>query len=335
MSKPLKSDFFSLTPDRVLDAIEGSLKVRATGRAFALNSMENRVYEIELEDGTSVVAKFYRPGRWSSEQILEEHRFLAALLEAEIPVVAPLKLQESPASRCVQSGTSTLASLKSGIYFAVFPKVKGRLIDEFTATKLETIGRYVARLHSLGSRFEMKHRMPLNVETFGYKPAEFILNSDFVDENYINHYERTVSNFLQIAEPLLKDATSFALHGDCHLGNVLWNIEAPFFLDFDDMTLAPPVQDIWMIIRGRDEQAIEQRDQLLKAYDQMYSFDRSTLKLIEPLRGLRMIHYSGWIAQRWDDPSFPRAFPSFGTPKYWNEELEAINEITALIEENS
>jgi Ser/Thr protein kinase RdoA (MazF antagonist) len=319
----------------VLDAVEeamGLLKpgVRATGRIMALNSLENRVYEVEFEDQSQVVAKFYRPGRWTEEQISEEHVFLQKLEEAEIPVVVPLELQDGKHSKRLEQ--PTLAQSTNGIYFAVFPKVKGRLIDEFSKTKLETIGRYLARIHQVGKNWEPKHRLVMSVDEFGDRPFEFLMNSDFMDENFKAHYRNTAEHFLDLAEAKLENVHHQAVHGDCHLGNTLWNGEAPFFIDFDDLVIAPPVQDVWMILRGRDEETILQRETMLKAYEQMHHFNHDDLDLIEPLRGLRILYYSAWIAQRWEDPSFPKAFPDFGSPTYWNEEIQALNEICHLIE---
>jgi Ser/Thr protein kinase RdoA (MazF antagonist) len=208
--------------------------------------------------------------------------------------------------------------------------VRGRLLDELSTTQLETLGRYLGRIHNVGKTWPLKHRLKLSVEDWGWKPMEFILKSKFIDASTKSHYEKIVQEFLTRAEKLLSKAKYISVHGDCHLGNTLWDGESPFFLDFDDMMLAPPVQDIWMILRGRDEETLKQREILLSTYEQMNEFDYETLSLIEPLRGLRIIHYSGWIARRWDDPSFPNAFPSFGSPSYWRSEMEALQEVLQL-----
>lgn len=322
-----KEHFFELTSDKILDTVEsvlaGDLKgQRSTGRILALNSLENRVHEIELESGTKIISKFYRPGRWTKEQISEEHQFLHKLFAAEIPVVAPLHLK---------TGTS-LAQSQEGIFLAIFPKVRGRLVDELSKTQLETLGRYLGRIHQMGKSFPLKYRLKMSTKIWGYDSLEFLMKSPYLEGDFKPHYERAVRAFLRIADEKLQGVPLQTVHGDCHLGNTLWEGESPFFLDFDDMMAAPAVQDIWMIVRGRDEEANEQRRILLSTYEQMCEFDWSQLSLIEVLRGLRIIHYSAWIGRRFDDPSFPSSFPSFGTAAYWRSEIEAIDEISRLIQ---
>lgn len=317
-------DFFQLTPEGILDAVEAVVQkrqagLRATGRALALNSLENRVYDVELEDDSHVVAKFYRPGRWTREQILEEHAFMFALEEAEIPVVSPWKVE----------GESLFES-EEGMWFAIFPKVKGRLLDELDPERLRTLGRYIARIHNVGENFEFHHRLQLNADNWGWKPLEYLLDSGLVDDLYRERFRMVAEALIQKADDFLYDCPAIALHGDCHLGNTLWQLDSPFFLDFDDAMTAPAVQDIWMVVRGRDEDAERDRDYLLEGYEAFRPFDRSTLDFIEPLRALRMIHYSAWIARRWDDPSFKKAFPQFATPRYWEEEIQALQEILAI-----
>jgi Ser/Thr protein kinase RdoA (MazF antagonist) len=319
-----KEDFFRLTPEGILDAVEAVVQkrqpdLRATGRALALNSLENRVYDVELEDESHLVTKFYRPGRWSREQILEEHAFMFALEDAEIPVVAPWKVE----------GESLFTS-EEGIFFAIFPKVRGRLLDELDPERLKTLGRYIGRIHNVGERFQFRHRARLSAEEWGTKPLRYLLDSGLVDDLYRERFRMVGESLIRNADDLLYDVPAIPLHGDCHLGNTLWQLDSPFFLDFDDAMTAPPVQDIWMVVRGRDEEADNDRDLLLEGYEAFRSFDRSTLDLIEPLRSLRMIHYSAWIARRWDDPSFRKAFPQFATPRYWEEEIQALQEILAI-----
>jgi len=319
-------NFFALTPTSVLDSVESALSlckpgIRATGRAIALNSLENRVYDIEMEDETNIVTKFYRPQRWTKEQILEEHGFLLSLEKAEIPVVSPLLLANG----------STLSQTEDGIYFAIFPKIKGRILDELSESQLQTLGRYVARIHAVGKNFPAKYRISLNTENYGNKPLDFLLKSQMIDLTYEPNYRRVVEAIIKKADFLLKPAKTFLVHGDCHLGNTLWHGESPFFLDFDDAVIAPPVQDIWMILTGRDQETVRNRDTLLSAYNVHLSFDRHTLHFIEALRALRMIHYSAWIAKRWDDPSFPKVFPDFQSSRYWAEEITALEEILRLL----
>jgi len=320
----IQEDFFSLTPSSVLDSVEEVLQreepdLRATGRALALNSLENRVYDIELDDESHIITKFYRPGRWTFEQIQEEHDFLFSLDDLEIPVVAPLLI----------AGES-LFTQPSGIFFALFPKVKGRLRDELDKDQLLTMGRYLGRIHNL--EFPFRHRLTININYWALEPLNHLLRSDFLLRDYRPRFEQIVRAIAEIAEPILKAKPAIAVHGDCHLGNTLWQQDAPFFLDFDDAVLAPTVQDLWMIVRGRDAQAVEQREKILEGYEVFRPFDRSSLGLIEPLRALRMIHYSAWIAKRWTDPSFPKVFPLFGTAKYWEEEIQSLQEILSLMD---
>lgn len=304
----------------ILDAVESAVQretpgLRSTGRSLALNSLENRVYEIEFEDGTKKVAKFYRPGRWSEEQLREEHGFLFALKKAEIPVVAPCRFR----------GESLFLS-PDGIFFALFPKLRGRLTDELSDEQLKTLGRYLARIHAVGRSFPAEHRARLTTERMAREPLEFLLKSHWIDMTYERSYRNCVERVIAKAEPLLRRFPSQLVHGDCHLGNTLWDGESPFFLDFDDSMIAPPVQDVWMVITGRDDESLRQRGILLQAYETMLPFDYKSLALIEPLRALRLIHYSAWVARRWKDPSFPKVFPEFGTARYWSEEIQALEE---------
>lgn len=320
-----QNEFFRLTPESILDSVEEVLQqeepdLRATGRALALNSLENRVYDVELDDNSHVVTKFYRPGRWSREQIEEEHDFLFALEELEIPVVSPLAIE----------GMSLFES-EQGILFALFPKVKGRLLDEPGDERLRTLGRYIGRIHN--SSFQFRHRLSLSAETWGADPLRFLLQSGFIDPDYRSRYGAIANSVVENASSALKRASTLATHGDCHLGNTLWQLDSPFFLDFDDSMTAPAVQDIWMVVRGRGEEAERERNVLLEGYEIFRPFPRETLSLIEPLRALRMIHYSAWIARRWDDPSFQKAFPLYGSHRYWEEEIQALQEILALLHE--
>lgn len=318
-------DFFRLNPDAILDSVESVIQkeepdLRSTGRALALNSLENRVYDIELEDASHVVAKFYRPGRWTREQIEEEHGFLFALEDAEVPVVAPFAIE----------GESVFE--REGILFTLFPKVRGRLMDELDKERLKTLGRYIARVHNVGERYPFRHRLRLTAEEWGLKPLRFLVDSEFLPAEYEAKYRALSETLITKADQVLRGAEAISIHGDCHLGNILWQQDSPFFLDFDDAMRAPPVQDVWMAVRGRGPEADREREILLEGYEAFRPFDRSTLAYIEPLRAPRMIHYSGWIARRWADPAFPRAFPQFGSPRYWEEEINALQEISSLVE---
>ncbi|MCB0332180.1 MAG: serine/threonine protein kinase [Bdellovibrionales bacterium] len=318
--------FYELTPHTILDAVE-EIGVRCTGRALALNSMENRVYEVEVEvddpqtfqsrfDAYRVV-KFYRPGRWSREQILEEHEFLFELAANDIPVVCPIRFSD---------GSSLRELANKEIYYAVFPKVGGRNLDELNREQLQAVGRLLARMHNVGASHGAKQRLALTTKTYGEESLELLLRSEHFPSELHESFSHLVRSLCTITESLLRDFPSQRVHGDFHVGNVLWVDERCFVVDFDDMVVAPPVQDIWLIQPGRDSYALEQRDVLLEAYETLRNFDRSSLVLIEPLRALRIIRFSAWIAQRWSDPAFPRVFHEFGTPKYWREQIGALQE---------
>jgi Ser/Thr protein kinase RdoA (MazF antagonist) len=318
--------FYELSPDRILTAVE-SLGFRCTGRCLALNSMENRVYEVEIDsDDDSLarahpsrfkIAKFYRPGRWTKEQILEEHQFLFDLGDSDVPVVAPIR---SPTGASLHEVEST------GIWFAIFDKIGGRSPDEFTSEQLPQIGRLLARLHNIGATRVAAHRLSTSVETLGMGALKSVQISGLIPNELAGRYSELVNQICEMARPLLSKATAQRIHGDCHLGNLLWGAEGPFWVDFDDMMVGPPVQDIWLLLPGRDEHALSQLRILLDGYQQMREFDFESLELIEPLRALRMIHFAGWIAKRWEDPAFKRAFTDFGTLGYWNELLQNLAE---------
>ncbi len=323
--------FFELTPDRVLEAVESAGLV-CTGRCQTLNSFENRVYDVELEteDGGRPthptayrrVVKFYRPGRWSEQQILEEHEFLLDLKNAEVPVIAPIPFPDG----------STLKKTKSGIFYTLFPKVGGRAPEELTADQLRWIGRLLARIHQVGSTKNAEHRIRLTPDTYGISNLEFLLEKGLIPAEFKKRYETVVRQICDKVRPMFAEAQYLRVHGDCHLGNLLWGPESPFFLDFDDMCMAPAAQDLWLLLPSRDRTDLEV---LLEGYEEIREFDRSTLKLIEPLRALRFIHYTGWVARRWEDPAFPLAFPNFGTHRYWNDETEDLERQWSLISNQS
>jgi Ser/Thr protein kinase RdoA (MazF antagonist) len=320
-------DFFRLTPDAIFDSVDEVVSEampgdRCSGRALALNSLENRVYDLELESTAHVVAKFYRPGRWTRGQIQEEHDFLYALEETEIPVVSPWRLDDQ-----------SLFETPDGILFALYEKVRGRLLDELDPDRLRTLGRYIGRIHNVGAAYPFRHRPRLSAEKWGREPMEFLLARGLIEPLYRERYRVVCEALIQRATRALEGVPAISLHGDCHLGNTLWQQDAPFFLDFDDCMTAPAVQDIWMVVRGRGPEADRDRELLLEGYSKFREFDVRTLRLIEPLRALRMIHYSAWIARRWDDPSFPKAFPHFATPRYWEEDIQALQEVLALMEQ--
>lgn len=318
--------FFELTPERILDAVE-LLGVRCTGRCLQLNSMENRVYEVEVElDGEPEspaerfrVVKFYRPGRWSKEQIGEEHRFLLDLKAADIPVVAPIEFPDG----------STLQQVGAlEIYYAIFPKVGGRSPDELDSEQLLWLGRLLARIHTVGAQREAKTRLRLNPATYGIENLKYLIDSGVVPRETQAAYRGVVERICTLVEPWFQEVKTQRIHGDCHLGNILWGRDGPFFVDFDDMVVGPCVQDVWLIVPGREEQQLQN---LLSGYELMRPFDRNSIRLIEPLRALRFVHFSAWIARRWHDPAFQRVFPQFGSGGYWGEQLSDLNDQLTII----
>ena len=306
----------------MLDALD-HVGVRGDGRLLALNSYENRVYQAWRDDEPPVVVKFYRPQRWSDAQILEEHDFVEALAGADVPAVAPLAL----AGR-------TLHAFE-GFRFAVFPRRGGRAPELEQRAVLEHVGRYIARIHTVGAAQRFAHRPALTIETFGEEPREYLLASGFVPDDLRPAWSGIVDVALRAVRNAyaLFDAVTLRLHGDCHGGNVLWTGDGPHFVDFDDARTGPAVQDIWMLLSGERTAMEGQLAAILEGYESFRDFDRRELVLIEPLRTLRLIHYSAWLARRWDDPAFPHAFPWFNTQRYWQDRILELREQVALMDE--
>jgi Ser/Thr protein kinase RdoA (MazF antagonist) len=324
--------FFALTPEHILNAAE-TFGVRCTGRCLTLNSMENRVFEVEVEaavgdagDGdlsaTRRVIKFYRPGRWSRAQILDEHRLLADLDAAGLTVVAPVPDADGATLRVTNS---------SGIYYALFPRVAGRNADEFTDEQLRQIGRLLARLHNTAAARPHTSRLALTAATYGMENLEYLYDSGTLPDDIADDYADVVEDICAWTAPLLAAARQQRIHGDCHLGNVLWRADLPFLVDFDDTVSGPCVQDLWLLAPGRDEEARRQRELLLEAYESLRVLDRAELALTEPLRALRYVHFSAWTAKRWRDPAFPRAFPHFTDRNYWRDQLLDLRECYDLM----
>lgn len=315
--------FFDLTPERVLDAVELDGR-RCTGRFIVLNSYENRVYQLELTDGSYVVAKFYRPGRWNDDQILDEHDFLLDLEDAEIPVAAPVEL----------AGGDTLGRIE-GIAYALFPRVGGRSPDELTDEQLRSLGRLLARVHTVGRAHDAEHRLEMTPQVWLRENLEFLLSNSMIPAGVADSYAAVVGAIADRVEPWFEGVALQRIHGDCHLGNLLSSPGGLVFLDFDDMVLGPPVQDFWMLYGGRDAWAMRRLELLLEGYDSMGDFDRGTLRLVEPLRAMRIVHFATWIARRWEDPAFPLAFPAFGTQPWWEDEVRALLVQRQMIEEGA
>lgn len=306
------NNFQHLLPEVIFDAAE-ILGGRCTGRFQPLNAMENRVYDLYMEEGDNLIIKFYRPGRWSRETIQAEHDFLQACEAAEVPVVCPL----------TKDGRTIFD--KDGIFYALFPKRPGRLEPELNAEQLKRLGRFLARIHNVGSRFKAVPRMRLDPKTYGRDSLAYLMSENLLAPGLGAIYKQITEQICDLVEPLFEDAEFVLLHGDCHAGNVLWKHDNPYFIDFDDMLYAPPVQDMWMLIGGDDEVAMKNRDVLIGAYEEIREFDDRGLRLIEPLRALRMVYFSTWIARRREDGAFKAAFPHFGTEKYWQQQIEHLS----------
>lgn len=316
--------FGRLTPDRILDALE-STGLKCDGRLLALNSYENRVYQVGLEDGAPCIAKFYRPGRWSDEAILEEHRFLAQLADREIPVVPPLEFPER--------GTLLRFDRER---FSVFPRQGGHapeLEDQQTLTRM---GRFIARIHSVGAMEPFRHRPVLDAESFGLRARNFLLEHGMIPPELETVYRGVVDQALDGVARCYHRAGSvnlLRLHGDCHAGNVLWTDAGPHFVDFDDSRMGPAVQDLWMLLSGDPQSMAVQWAAVREGYEAFRDFNPRELHLVEALRTLRLIHYSAWIARRWHDPAFPPAFPFFDSPRYWEDRILELREQIAAMDE--
>lgn len=305
-------NFLQILPEVIFDAAE-TLGGRCTGRFYALNAMENRVYDIEMEEGPHVVIKFYRPGRWNRATIQAEHDFLFALEKNEIPVVCPL----------IDDRGESIFTIND-VMFTIFPKRPGRLEPELSKEQLTRLGRFLARLHNVGSALNDAPRLRLDPQTYGRDPLRFLIDGDFFPGQLASRFDAIVVQICDAIAPRFEGIEYVLLHGDCHCGNILWDRDAPYFIDFDDMLYAPPVQDIWMVTGGDDDYGKKRREILLDAYEELRPFAVNTLKMIEPLRALRMIHFSAWIARRWEDSAFKMGFPAFGTERYWQEQIETL-----------
>jgi len=319
-----KHPFAALTPECVLDALEG-VGLPGDGRLLALNSFENRVYQVGLEDNEApVVAKFYRPGRWSDAQILEEHALVATLAENEIPVVPALR-----------HGGATLHT-HADFRFSVFPRQGGRAPDLDRADVLQWLGRFLGRIHAYGAVTPYQFRPSLNIDTFGVEPRTWLLDHAFIPEDLRPAWSSVVEQALEGVRRGFERAgavRSLRLHGDCHGGNILWTDKGPHFVDFDDSRTGPAIQDLWMLLSGDRSEMTAQLTQILSGYEDFFEFGENELYLIEPLRTLRLIHYSAWLARRWDDPAFPAAFPWFNTQRYWQDRVLELREQIALMDE--
>lgn len=318
--------FYQITPDIVLQAVE-EFGFRCTGRVLQLNSLENRVYEVEIESDSEhrhehfKIIKFYRPGRWSKDQILEEHQFLLDLEEAEIPVITPLKFD-----------SQTLVPVADGqIYCAVFNKAGGRVVDELNEEQIERVGRLIGRLHIVGAKRKAIHRIKLDANTLGWQNLEYLKTHNLISLELEKSYLEVAEKIIAKAETLIPKYECIRIHGDAHIGNLIRRDTDFVFVDYDDMLFGPPVQDLWLVIPGRDEYANSLKTALLRGYESIRTFDRASLELVEYLRALRLIHFSAWIGKRWEDRIFRTSFDYYGTYDYWRVQLNALQEQLNLV----
>ena len=318
------SNFSLLTPECVLDAVD-ALGFCASGRLLALNSYENRVYQVGMEDGPSLIAKFYRPARWSDAAIQEEHQFVDELAQREIPVVPALRINGQ-----------TLHCF-NGFRFALFPQRAGRAPELDHPGVLEWLGRFIGRIHAAGAQSAYQIRPAINVATYGFAARDFLIEHHFIPADLLAAYQTTSAQILDAVQRCFEragDVAQIRLHGDCHLSNVLWTDAGPHFVDFDDSRMGPAIQDCWMLLSGSRQEMTRQLCDLMAGYEDFCDFNPRELHLIEALRSLRLLHYSAWLAGRWDDPAFKMAFPWFNTQHYWQNRILELREQLALMEED-
>ncbi|KTD52610.1 serine/threonine protein kinase [Legionella quateirensis] len=323
MNHENQTPYEQLNPDVILDAIESTGFI-CTGSLLALNSYENRVYQIGIENAEPIIAKFYRPHRWSSTAILEEHQFALELVHHEIPVIAPLNINNE-----------TLHHHRD-FRFALFPRRGGRPLELDNNEQLEWMGRFIGRLHGVSACKPFQSRIQLNTQTYGHEPYEFLLKHNFIPDYLADNFCRTIETALQKIDEILKCLGSIdqiRLHGDCHAGNVLWSEAGPHIVDLDDCLMGPAIQDIWMLLSGEPKQMEVQLTKILQGYCEFHDFNPRERHLIEVLRTLRMLHYSGWLAKRWTDPAFPQSFPWFNSPVYWQNQMLNLNEQIELLDQ--
>lgn len=323
MNQISKTPYAELTPDLVLDAVE-SLGMDVDGRLLALNSYENRVYQVGIEDSPPLIAKFYRPGRWSDAAILEEHSFTHALADQEIPAIPPL----------THAGQSL--HTHGGYRFSLTPRRGGRAPEVGDPKVLTWIGRFMGRIHALGAIEPFRHRPTLDIECFGTGPREFLLTNDWIPTDIEEAYRSVSAHALEEVRHCFERAGEvrhLRLHCDCHIGNILWTDDGPHFVDFDDIRMGPAIQDLWMLLSGDRREMSAQLGHLLAGYEDFFQLDTRELHLLEALRTLRLIHYSAWIARRWEDPAFPAAFTWFDTQRYWQDRVLELREQIAAMQE--
>jgi Ser/Thr protein kinase RdoA (MazF antagonist) len=315
--------FRDLKPDDILGALE-SLGFHCDGRFLALNSYENRVYQVGIENQEPVVAKFYRPGRWTDEAILEEHQFTLELADHDIPVVAPMLIDGQTLHHC------------GPFRIAVAPRRGGRSPDLDNADLQRQLGRLVARIHLAGEASSFRHRPTIDIESYGYESLDYLLQNNFIPDDLVASYEAIAELVCEGAQSCFQrcgQVRRIRLHGDFHPGNVLVAGDALHIVDLDDARSGPAIQDLWMFLSGDRQEQTPQLNMLLEGYLEFRQFDARELNLIEALRSLRILHYAAWLARRWEDPAFHIAFPWFNTENYWGEHILTLREQAAAMQE--
>ncbi|WJG08795.1 serine/threonine protein kinase [Aliiglaciecola sp. LCG003] len=316
-----KFNFEQLGPDLILDAIE-SKGILVESGLLALNSYENRVYQFIAQDNKRYVTKFYRPQRWSTEQIQEEHDFSQELHDHEIPVVAPIRIEQQSLHQY------------QGYQFAIFPSVGGRQFEVDNLDQVEWMGRFIGRIHQVGQGKPFTYRPSFSIQEHLIDATETLHNTQLIPQSLHTAFFTILEQVVSLTSQLYKPEKMIRLHGDCHPGNILWR-DGPTFVDLDDCRMGPAIQDLWMMLSGDQNQQRIQLDTLIEAYDEFYHFDTRQLGQIEPLRAMRMVHYMAWLSRRWQDPAFPQAFPWFAEAKYWEQQILALKEQYSALQEPS
>ena len=315
--------YSKLKPEHILDAIE-SLGYQCDGRINALNSYENRVYQIGLEDQKPMIAKFYRPDRWSEEQVREEHQFCDELANAEWPLVPPIKLKNLGSFHRYEN-----------FVFTLFEREGGHAPELDNLDTLLVLGRSLGRLHAISAERPFIHRPEITILSYGIESREYLLNHNFIPKSLLPAYDSLSQDLIELIKTAFEqvDYSVIRLHGDCHPGNILWQNDKPIFVDFDDCRSGPAIQDLWMLLSGERKDRELQLDVILEGYEQFYQFNDAEIVLVEALRTLRMMHYAAWLARRWADPAFPMAFPWFNTERYWDEHILELREQFAELQQ--
>jgi len=309
-----------LSPETIMEAVE-SQGYLSDARLLALNSYENRVYQVGIEDAEPLIAKFYRPDRWSTEQIQEEHDFSHELSEADVSVVPPLR-----------NGDGQSLHEYGGFQFALFPRRGGHPPELDNPDNLLVLGRTLGRIHAVGKSRPFRHRIDITPRRMAVESYQF-LSEHFLPADVHTAYVTLAEDLVQRIEAAYRDVAEIRTHGDCHVGNILWRDETAHFVDLDDCCSAPAVQDLWMLLSGDRAQQTAQISELLEGYEEFCDFNTAELGLIEALRTMRIMHYAAWLGRRWSDPAFPRSFPWFGDSRYWSDHILELREQLAAFDE--